>query len=36
MHKFVDEGAEAPPVDWLAVALLLDDLGGQVLGGAAD
>ena len=33
---FVDEHAEGPPVDGLAVALIEDDFGGDVLGRAAD
>lgn len=36
MDEFIDEGAEAPPVDGPAVALLPDHLGGQVFGGPAD
>lgn len=32
----VQQGAETPPVSGLAVALLLDDFGGKVLGRPAD
>lgn len=35
-HHFVDEGAEAPPVNGLAVALLVEYFGGEVFGSAAD
>jgi hypothetical protein len=31
-----EQGAERPPVHGLAVAFVLEDLGGQVLGGAAE
>ena len=34
-QHLVDEDAQGPPVDSLVVAFALDDLRGQVLGGAA-
>lgn len=33
---FIDDTAETPPVDSLIMSLLLDDLGRQVFGSAAD
>ena len=35
-EHLINEDAQRPPVDALAVALRLDDLGRQVLGGAAE
>lgn len=32
----IDENTQSPPVDGLPVALIEDDLGGDVFGGAAD
>ncbi len=35
-EHFVDKDPEGPPVHGLVVPLALDDLGGQVLGGATE
>lgn len=35
-QELVDEDAQGPPVDGGGVALVVDDLGGQVLGGSAE
>ena len=35
-HQLVDEAAETPPVDCLAVSLLLDDFGSHVLWGSTE
>ena len=36
MHQFIDEGAQAPPVDWLPMPLLLHNFRSEVLGRPAD
>ena len=35
LNQFVDEAAQAPPVDWLAVTLAQKHFWGQVLKGTA-
>ena len=35
-HHLVDQRSQAPPVDRLPVALLVENLGSQVLRGSAD
>ncbi len=33
---FVDEDAQSPPVDGLAVSLVMEDFGGQILGSSTE